>query len=172
MAIVVREAHPDELDETARLLAVAFEQYRPAAELGDAFESYLADIVDVRSRLDHAELFVAVEERVIIGTATLYPPGEVAYPGAAPRTWPTGWASLRLLGVAPAARGRGVGRMLAEARIRRARELGASGLGLHTTRAFEASRRMYRRMGWKRAREYDFCPAPGLQAEAYVLALD
>ena len=179
MAIVIREARADELDEAARVLGVAFEQHLPPRpdvplEIREAFAVYLKDVIDVRSRLDDAELFVALEADRLVGTATLYPPDhEVAYPGDAPgpRPWPRGWATLRLLGVDPAARGRGIGRMLAEARIRRARALGAVVVGLHTSIEFEVSRSMYQRMGWLRAPEHDYRPMPGIHAEAYFLAL-
>jgi hypothetical protein len=61
--------------------------------------------------------------------------------------------------------------MLDDARIRRARELGAAGVGLHTSLAFEASRGMVRRMGWQRAPAYDCWPIPDVHAEAWTLAL-
>ena len=144
MTIEVREAREDELDETARVLALAFEQVRPKASTsayGEVFERYLEGVVDVRSRVSEATLFVAIEGGRILGTGTLYPPGRtIAYAQEVHSTpWPNEWASLRLLGVDPAHRGRGIGRMLIEARVRRARELGATVAALHTSREFEVA---------------------------------
>ncbi|HEX5633642.1 MAG TPA: GNAT family N-acetyltransferase, partial [Gemmatimonadales bacterium] len=65
----------------------------------------------------------------------------------------------------------GIGRLLALARIERARALGAPVAALHTSAHFAASRALYRRMGWQRAPDYDFRPEPALVAEAYVLPL-
>jgi GNAT superfamily N-acetyltransferase len=176
MTIEVREAREDELDETARVLASAFEQVRPKASTsayGEVFERYLEGVVDVRSRIGEATLFVAIEGGRILGTGTLYPPGRtIAYAqDVHSPPWPNDWASLRLLGVDPAHRGRGIGRMLIEARVQRARELGANVAALHTSREFEVARDLLKRMGWKRAPEYDHAPAPDLCAEAYVLRL-
>jgi len=179
MAIVIREGRADELDQASVILFAAFEQYRPPAdapiarEVREGFERYLRDVADVRSRLGHADLFVAVEADRIIGTGTLYRPAQsVAYPTEVHfKPWPREWASLRLLSVDPVQRGRGIGRMLTDARVRRARELGAPAVVLHTSVEFEVSRAMYRRMGWERAPEYDYWPLPDRYAEAYVLPL-
>src|SRR3954447_9731957 len=125
MGILIRQARLDELDETSRILGAAFEQYRPAAhaavtrEHREGFERYLREVADVHSRLGEAELFVAVEAEHVIATATLYRPNQsMKYPSAVTfKPWPRPWASLRLLGVDPAHRGRGIARMLTEARI-------------------------------------------------------
>jgi GNAT superfamily N-acetyltransferase len=177
MTMVIREARAEELDETARILVAAFEEHRPPADSAVtpqqrvAFERYLEDIANVRSRRGAADLFVAVDADRLVGTGTLYPPRLApTYPGPhAPPPWPSEWATLRLLGVPPAHRGRGIGRMLVEARIERARALGAPVVALHTS--FEVSRSMYQRLGWQRASEYDYFPAAEILAEAYILAL-
>ncbi len=179
MTPLIREARAGDIDAVARVLVAAFEQYRPppdapvTPEHRAAFERYLQDTADVRSRTSGAELFVAEDAAEIVGAATLYPPHEpVGYPADVERTpWPGEWASLRFLAVVPARRGSGIGRMLAEARIERARALGAPVVALHTSAHFAASRRMYRRMGWEHAPAYDFWPAPTLRAEAYILRL-
>jgi GNAT superfamily N-acetyltransferase len=176
MSIVIREARHDELDAVARVLAAAFEQYRAPAITSSyrlAFERHLEEIVDVRARIGEAALFVAVEGPRVVGTGTLYPPGRsVAYGRTIPDTpWPRDWAWLRVLGVAPSHRGRGIGRLLVEARVQRARELAATAVALHTSPEFEVLRHLVRRMGWTRSPEHDFAPAPGARAEGYFLAL-
>jgi GNAT superfamily N-acetyltransferase len=62
--------------------------------------------------------------------------------------FPCDWASLRLLGVARAARGRGLSRRLTEWCIARAREQGATWIGLHTSEAMTTARGLYERMGF------------------------
>jgi GNAT superfamily N-acetyltransferase len=176
MTIVIREAREDELDETALILGSAFEPHRPkavASPYEEAFEHYLAGVTDVRARIGEATLFVAIEAERILGSGTLYPPGgTVAYARSVQtKPWPTEWATLRLLGVDPAHRGRGIGRMLIEARVSRARELGAKAAALHTSQEFAIARSLLQRMGWKRTPEYDHAPAPDVCAEAYVLVL-
>jgi GNAT superfamily N-acetyltransferase len=62
--------------------------------------------------------------------------------------FPRDWASLRLLGVAQAARGRGLSRRLTEWCIARARDQGAARIGLHTSEAMTTARGLYERMGF------------------------
>jgi ribosomal protein S18 acetylase RimI-like enzyme len=52
--------------------------------------------------------------------------------------------------VAPAARGGGVGRLLMESAVRRARAAGAVGLELATARTNATAQRLYESLGWKR----------------------
>src|SRR5205814_10435418 len=101
---------------------------------------------------ESAELFVAELDGRLVGTVTFYPSG----PGSAEQGWPNDWAGIRLLGVAPEARGQGAGRALIEALIERARAQGAAAIALHTTERMEVARAMYERMGFVRVPEYDF----------------
>ena len=64
------------------------------------------------------------------------------------KTFPREWASLRLLGVARSARGRGLSRRLTEWCIARARQQGAAEIGLHTSEAMTTARGLYERMGF------------------------
>jgi ribosomal protein S18 acetylase RimI-like enzyme len=56
--------------------------------------------------------------------------------------------------------------------VRRARAAGATELGLHTSRSMRVAMRMYERMGFVRAPEYDFQPPGAELVEAYRLTLD
>ena len=115
-----------------------------------------------------AERIVADRDGEILGSVLLYPPAVNAYRGGAPST---GWPEVRLLAVAPAARGQGVGTALMEECIRRARCAGASALGLHTMDAMKTAVRMYERMGFVRLPQTDFTPAPGVLVKGYRLDL-
>ena len=182
MSVVIHEARAGELDAVARLLVATFEQARPAPDAPVSpqhravVERYLQDVAEVGSRLEGTDTFVAEDAGTIVGTGILYRPHHPPrYPTAEsrrpPDAWPREWATLRLLAVHPAHRRRGIGRRLAQARVERARALGAPVIALHTSSFFPASREMYRRLGWLRARAYDFYPAPDICAEAYILPL-
>jgi GNAT superfamily N-acetyltransferase len=179
MTVEIRAARESEIDEVSRLLAAVFElpiaagSARRDPTCHEAYRRYLEEVVDVRGRWGHVELFVAASGGRIIGTGTLYPPGTGRQYGRAlhAKPWPDDWASLRLLAVHPAHREKGIGRMLVDARLRRARELGASFVALHTSEDFADALRLIRRSGWTRRPELDHIPAPGICAEAYVLSL-
>lgn len=171
--IVVRDARPDELDEIAAVLSASYAEYAPdqasvSPELFHAWQEYFVDIADVHARLDEgSELIVAERHGRILGTVTFYPEGS--------RTegegWPPDWAGIRLLGVRPDARGLGLGRLLTEECLRRARERGVRTVGLHTTHLMAVARGMYERMGFERVPEYDFHPAPEITVMGYRLDL-
>lgn len=164
--LVIRDARPDERDAIHDLTLRAYEQYAtlmaPAAWAGlsGAMRSGLA--------AEGPERIVAERGGRLLGSAMLFPPAVDAYAGVA---GPARWPELRLLAVAPEARGAGVGQALVGECIRRARRMGASELGLHTSESMAAAMRMYLRMGFVRAPEHDFQPEGAELVEAYRLPL-
>jgi GNAT superfamily N-acetyltransferase len=175
VSLLVRRAHAAELTEARRILLAAFQPLWPEPDFTQgAFPRYLDDLSNVALRFQEAELFVAVEDGILRGTATLYPPGQgpAGTRGTAARPWPSAWASLRALAVDPAHQRRGIGRLLIQARVQRARKLGAPVVALHTSREFAAARQLIQALGWQRLPEYDYAPSPAIQAEAYALRLE
>lgn len=165
-AVDIREARSDEPDRVAELLVACYEQYAPppASRWRKAWEGYQVELADVKSRLDRSTLIVAEADGRLVGTVTFYPPRGEEQVGEG---WPAGWASIRLLGVHPLARGRSIGRALTEECLRRARALGAPAIGLHTTAMMNVAREMYERMGFRRVPEHDIPVAPGIVAIGY-----
>lgn len=171
MTFEVRQASADELDAISSVLVAAFSRARPSPGVLDAaYDRYLAHIADVHGRFGLGELFVAVDDERVVGTGTLFhPDAELGYPGdRAHVPWPDSCAVMRLLAVDPTYWGRGVGRLLRDARIARARQLGATIVGFHSATASSAS---VVRWGFRLAPEYDYEPAPGICARAYLLSL-
>jgi len=115
-----------------------------------------------------AERIVAEHGGRVVGSVMLFPPSAPAY-GDQAQAPP--WPELRLLAVSPQARGMGVGRLLVDECVRRARASGAAELGLHTSRSMETAIAMYRRMGFVRAPEHDFQPEGAERVEGYRLPL-
>ena len=164
--LVIRDARPDEREAIRALTLQAYEQYaaimRPDAWAG------LAAAIGGGLDAEGADRIVAVREGRLLGSVALFPPAADAYPG---ETGPASWPELRLLAVSPDARGMGVGRLLVDECVRRARASGAAELGLHTSKSMETAIGMYRRMGFVRAPEHDFQPPGAELVEAYRLAL-
>jgi ribosomal protein S18 acetylase RimI-like enzyme len=158
--LIIRNANSEELEQVALLLKEAYQQYEKFLPR-EIFQSYPEDIMNVRSRLPESELIVAEQEGRLVGTVTLY------LRQSESRVWPQGWASVRLLGVLPAYRNRGIGRELMEECIRRCKKEGIHILGLHTTEAMATAKKMYERMGFIRVPEFDFHPRPGVVVMAY-----
>jgi ribosomal protein S18 acetylase RimI-like enzyme len=124
-----------------------FREHFPAA----AWASYIGEIVDVRSRLGESELIVAERAGRLVGTIGFYPDASRSQL----ERWPEGWGSIRTLGVLADARRRGVGDALASECVRRARARGLRAIGLHTGSHLAAATRLYERLGFRRAPEFD-----------------
>ena len=144
--------------EYASLMSVYWEGYR---------QSILATLADVKP----AEQFVAEQDGAVVGTVLLYPAGTV-FTTPAGDSVALAWPEVRLLAVAPAARGQGVGAALMRECLRWARRSGAEVITLHTTDIMQVAMRMYERMGFVRAPELDFHPGPGITVKGYRLDLN
>jgi predicted N-acetyltransferase YhbS len=150
----------------ALVIRDAYLEYKNSFPLVD-WQSYLDNIMDMKSRLGVSELIVAELDGKIAGTVTLYPDAAQS----SQEMWPQGWAGIRLLAVHPAFRGKGIGRSLMEECIRRCRERNIRTIGLHTAEIMAVAKKMYERMGFTRAPEYDFHPRPDTVVMAYRLDL-
>jgi ribosomal protein S18 acetylase RimI-like enzyme len=168
MKAIIRDARNADLDETARVMVESYRQYSEGIP-DHLWKDYEAEIADVQRRLPFADLIVAERAGRIIGAVTYYPDATLSEHEG----WPEGFAEIRLLAVDPNARGLGLGRLLTEECISRARAAATKTIGLHTSNLMEVARDMYERMGFVRAPEYDFQPDPSVDliAIAYTLSL-
>jgi ribosomal protein S18 acetylase RimI-like enzyme len=160
--MVIRDAVRDEFTEIGEI--------RVSAYLADGFLSpdsgYAPRLRELGS--DGAgPVLVAADDAVIIGTVML-------------QTWPNGGellrgpeeAEIRALAVRPEARGRGVGRALVDAVIRRAASLGVRHLLLLTQHEMKTAHHIYEKAGFARLPDRDRSPEPGVDLLAYGLDLD
>lgn len=159
----VRPARPDEL---AAVGALTLEAY-----VADGFlthdDAYAAELLAAEGRVDGAELLVAVDaDGRLLGTVTYCrhgsPWAEVSRPGE---------AEFRMLAVAPAGRGRGIGTALSQWCVERAREQGCSGVALSSMPQMRSAHRIYERLGFVRAPERDWSPVPHVALLVYLLDL-
>jgi predicted N-acetyltransferase YhbS len=131
---------------------------------GSHFNSaYIPELRDVAGRARDAVVLVAAEGDSVLGAVT-YVPGLGPYaefndPDA---------AGIRMLAVAPEAQGRGVGTALVRACLHRARSEGRTRVVLHSTPWMTTAGRMYPRLGFVRAPERDWTPAPGVDLQGYA----
>ena len=114
-------------------------------------------------------MLVAVEDGRILGSVTFVPG-----PGPQAENDDPQAATIRMLGVAPEARGKGIGAALVGACVQRAHALGRRRVLLVTRESMQAAHRIYQRAGFRRAPELDWRPddAPDLLLLGYVLELE
>ena len=141
----VREATNEEHDEAGRVTALAYAEFVTPGD--EAWEDYLEHIADVASRARVATILVALDDGRIVGSASLELGERIDDddPPLAPDE-----AHIRMLGVHPEARGRGVARALMEACFARARAAGRTRMTLYTTHRMRAAQAMYEGMGFER----------------------
>jgi GNAT superfamily N-acetyltransferase len=109
----------------------------------------MADGVSRMSQLASiGEIIVAEHDGQIIG-------GVAYVPGGRPKAayFDQSWPIIRMLVVAPDARGKGIGRRLTEECISRARRDKAPQIALHTTKIMSVAQPMYVRMGFELIRD-------------------
>lgn len=166
MSITIREARPDEHDEAGRVTAGAYAEFAPAGD--EDWHGYLARIADVSDRAARTTIVVAVDGERIVGSATLELSARVEEPEDPPLH--PHEAHIRMLGVDPSARGRGVGSLLMEACERLAADRGKTLMTLHTTRRMASAQRMYERLGYVRGEDRVF--PDGFVLLSYAKPLD
>lgn len=165
----LRDATPDDYPAAVAVLLAAYDEYRPAVPT-DLWQGYAKDIANVAGRAATSTLILAERDGVLVGAVTFAPGISVYPPAGGGDHWPETHASLRLLAVSPDARGGGVARVLMTECIHRARALGRTHLGLHTTQLMQIAKQMYQRMGFQRVPSQDLHSGP-MTIEAYELDL-
>jgi predicted N-acetyltransferase YhbS len=144
MDLQIRDATPADDAAVAAVTEAAYGEYE--AILGGRWAAYRADLLDIEGRRAHGQLVLAERDGELVGHVTFLP----AYRNdALPGGVTSGGCGIRVLAVAPTARGAGVGRALVDECIRRARELGATSVLLHTGSFMAAAVRLYERMGFE-----------------------
>lgn len=165
----IRDAKESDREAIREVTLAAFQEY--AAQMPVHWEGYRQGILATLANVEPAEQIVAEREGVIVGAILLYPAGSVYSPPNNPpmtRAWP----EMRLLAVAPAARGSGIGAALVRECIRRARRSGSQALTLHTSDVMQVAMRMYERMGFVRDPELDFHLSGDVTVKGYRFNLD
>jgi GNAT superfamily N-acetyltransferase len=143
MSFEVRPARPEEHDEVGRVTALAYREFADS----ESWDRYLEVIADVDARAHVGVVLVAVEEGRILGSATveLHERIEDDDPPL-----PEDQAEIRMLGVDPDERGRGVARAIMDASFEWAARVGKTRMRLHTTQRMKTAQAMYESMGFER----------------------
>lgn len=166
----MRAVRPQEAELCRALgeLTVAAYTALPGHVPEPAYDIELADVA-ARAGLPATTVLAAIDP------ATVDPLGGVTY--VADGTSPLAEfgaedaAGFRMLAVAPAARGRGVGEALAVACIERARSEGRAAVLIHSTPWMTAAHRLYGRLGFVRDPALDWAPVPGIVLIGFRLPL-
>ncbi len=161
----VRIARPEDYQEAGRMTALAYSEFAPPGH--EVWQNYLGRIEDVASRAGMTTVLVASDGERILGSATLELDSAIGDEGRLGADE----ANLRMLGVAPEARGRGAGRALVQACIERAQAAGKAVLTLRTAPEMTAAQSLYESIGFSRDPERDWPVSGDVTLLAFRLPL-
>jgi ribosomal protein S18 acetylase RimI-like enzyme len=158
----VRRAHDDELVAAGEVVAAAY--------LHDLRVSawYAGRLRDTATRAQQAALLVAVDtDQTVLGSLT-YARGGTRYAQLAGADE----CEIRMLGVHPTARGRGVGELLVRAAMAQGAADGAVRMVLSTQTEMQAAHRLYERLGFARRPDLDWVPEQDRSVQLIAYARD
>jgi GNAT superfamily N-acetyltransferase len=163
--VQVRLVQPGEYEQVGQLVVAAYR----ALPGGHLSGGYAAELADVQRRAGEAEVMVAIagEAGPPVGCVTFVP--DASSPWA--ELLEGNEAGVRMLAVDPGAQRRGVGRVLLDACVWRAKELRRAALILHTTPWMTAAHHLYESSGFERFPDRDWAPVPEVNLLSYRLVL-
>lgn len=155
--INIRNAHPSEFTQIGELMVKVYSQLagfpKPAAQ--PTYYQMLANIGQL-TKQPSIELLAAVNPSGQILGGVLFI-GDMQYYGSGgTATQEKNAAGFRLLGVSPLSRGLGVGKLLSQACIVKAKGLHRQQIIIHTTEAMKIAWGMYEKLGFERSTDLDF----------------
>jgi ribosomal protein S18 acetylase RimI-like enzyme len=153
-SVEVREVAPQEYAEAGRVTADAYREFVQPGD--DDWNRYLETLADVAGRAGRTSVLVAVDASGILGTATLELDARIDDPPEDDGLLASHEAHIRMLGVSPQARGRGIARELMAACEARALDAGRTLMTLNTTERMEAAQGMYEALGYERREDRVF----------------
>jgi ribosomal protein S18 acetylase RimI-like enzyme len=164
-SLVLRRATPADHEPAGEVTVAAYADFTLGPD-----DPYVRRLRDAGTRDREAELWVATPDDrpgEVLGCVTLCPPGSP-------------WRELarddegefRMLAVAPAARGRGVGEALARLCLDRFRHEGCRAVVISSLPQMAAAHRLYARLGFRRLPERDWTPVPGVDLIAFAVDLE
>jgi GNAT superfamily N-acetyltransferase len=152
----IRKAKPEEYPEIGKLLVKVYSGLEgfPKESEQPNYYKLLANVGELTTK-PQTEILVAISPEQKIAGAVVFFGDMTFYGSGGSATLEKNAAGFRLLAVSPDARRGGVGKLLTQACIDKAKD-NHKQLIIHTTKAMQTAWGMYERMGFKRSEDLDF----------------
>ena len=153
----VRNAMPGEFEEIGKLMVQVYSRLEgfPKESEQPNYYKMLANIGEFTAK-PGTELLVAVSADDKIAGGVVYFSDMKYYGSGGTATKEQNASGFRLLAVDPLMRGEGIGKLLTNECIRKAKDLKVSQVIIHTTMAMRTAWKMYENLGFKRSADLDF----------------
>jgi GNAT superfamily N-acetyltransferase len=153
----IRNAKPGEFEEVGKLMVRVYSQLEGFPKESEQPDYYkmLSNIGELTNNPE-TELLVAVSSDNKIAGGVVYFSDMQYYGSGGTGTKEQNAAGFRLLAVDPSARGHGIGRLLTNECIRKAKAKKLAQVIIHSTKAMQIAWRMYENLGFKRSEDLDF----------------
>ncbi|MEO5953919.1 MAG: GNAT family N-acetyltransferase [Chloroflexia bacterium] len=162
----IRTAPDNDLEAATAVTLASYAEFKDDMP-PEIFDGYMDSIVStMASDRDTVEHIIAERDGEIVASVLLMPANR-SVEGPDGEIYIVPLPEVRLLGVLPSERGKGVGRALVAECISRARASGAAALSLHTIPFMLNAIKLYENMGFVHIPEEDVAPAPGVYVLAY-----
>ena len=157
MEYTVRNATPAEFEQIGKLMVRVYSQLDgfPKESEQPNYYNMLANIGELTNKPE-AELLVAVSPGDKIAGAVVYFGDMKHYGSGGTATKEENASGFRLLAVDPSARGNGIGKLLTNKCIKKAKDKKVYQMIIHTTMAMQTAWKMYENLGFKRSEDLDF----------------
>jgi len=157
MEYTVRNAVPGEYEAIGKLMIAAYSRLEgfPKETEQPAYYEMLANVGEFANK-PGAEILVAVSPGNKITGAVIYFSDMKYYGSGGTATSEQNACGFRLLAVDPSARGMGIGKLLTNTCIKKAKDKHISQMIIHTTMAMQTAWKMYENIGFKRSEDLDF----------------
>lgn len=153
----VRNAHESEFAEIGKLMVQVYSQLKgfPTPQEQPNYYNMLANIGELTKK-PCTELLVAVSSEGKIAGGVVYFSDMQYYGSGGTATKEKNASGFRLLAVDPSIRGKGIGKLMVDECIRKAKDEKQLQVVIHTTKAMQTAWAMYEKIGFKRSEDLDF----------------
>lgn len=153
----IRNAHPSEFAAIGKLMVQVYSHLEgfPKASEQPNYYKMLANIGDLTNQPE-TELLVAVSGDGNIAGGVVYFNDMQYYGSGGTATLEKNAAGFRLLAVDPLTRGQGIGKLLVNECIRKAKDKKLAQMVIHTTQSMQTAWKMYEAIGFRRSEDLDF----------------
>ena len=153
----VRNAKPNEFETIGKLMVAVYSQLDgfPKESEQPNYYKMLANIGEFTTK-PNTELLVAVDANDKILGGVVYFSDMKHYGSGGTATAEENTSGFRLLAVDPSARGLGIGKLLTNECIRKAKDQKLKQVVIHSTLAMQTAWKMYENLGFKRSEDLDF----------------